>query len=192
MRYPLKRRLTSEDFTSSEPQDQDESAAEHEFQCGPEHAHEANQFQAAANVLFVLAFKSSDLRFFLHVSPNKSRTRKILLCPRGDVGEHCLNTLEAFVNAASESLNDDADGGQRQEREERQPGADRDHERERTGGVDNGVRRIHDRGSEQHANGIQVVGGARHNVAGAMALIVRVAETLEVGEEVVAEIELDV
>ena len=45
------------------------------------------------------------------------------------------------------------------------------HEDQRADGEDHGVGRVHDAGPEQHANGVQVVGGARHDVAGARALV---------------------
>ena len=130
--------------------------------------------------------------FFLHVGANQASAGKVLLGAGGDVGEHGLNAFEAFVDAAAESLDHDADGGQRQERVEREPGADGDHEGQRARGVDDGVRRVHDRGAEQHADRVQVIGGARHDVAGAMALVVGVGKAFETREQIVAQIELDV
>ena len=46
-------------------------------------------------------------------------------------------------------------------------------------------------GPEQHADRVQVVGSASHNVAGSRALIVRVGKAFEMTEEVVAQIEFD-
>ena len=148
--------------------------------------------QAAADVFLVLGLEGFDFGFFLHVGANQACAGEILLRAGGDVGEHGLNALEALVNAAAEGLDDDADCGQRQEREQRQPGADGDHERQRAHRVDQRVGGIHDRWTEQHANGVQVVGRPRHNVAGAMALVVGVAQVFQAGEKIVAEIELDV
>ena len=65
-------------------------------------------------------------------------------------------------------------------------------ERERTSGVDDRVRRIHDRRPQQHSDGIQIVRGARHNIAGPMPLIVGVAQALESCEQVIAQIELNI
>ncbi len=62
---------------------------------------------------------------------------------------------------------------------QRQPRAHLDHEGQRTGRVDDGVRRIHDRGSQQHAHRVQIVGGFRHDVAGACALVVGVGECFQ-------------
>ena len=46
-------------------------------------------------------------------------------------------------------------------------------------------------GPDQHAHGIQVVGHAGHDVAGAGALVVAVGEPLQMGEQVVAQVEFD-
>src|ERR1019366_5610885 len=43
-----------------------------------------------------------------------------------------------------------------------------------------------------HPDGVQIVGGAGHDVAGAVALVVGVGEALQVLEQVVAQIEFDV
>ena len=67
----------------------------------------------------------------------------------------------------------------------------RDHEDERAGGEDERVGRIHDGRAEQHAHGVQVVGGARHDVAGAGALVEAGVEGFEMAEEIVAQVELD-
>ena len=60
-----------------------------------------------------------------------------------------------------------------------------DNERQRGGG------RVHHGGADHHSHGTQVVSGTRHQVARAVMLEVRI-ETLEVGEEIVAEVMLDV
>ena len=46
-------------------------------------------------------------------------------------------------------------------------------------------------GPDQHAHGVQIVGGARHDVAGARALIEAVGQPLQMREEIVAQIEFD-
>ena len=96
------------------------------------------------------------------------------------------------MNSPPERLNDNADRGQGQERIKRQLGADGDHERERTRRIDDGVGRVHDRRAQQHSHGVQVVGGARHDVAGAVALVIRVAQAFQAREEVVAQIEFNI
>ena len=68
----------------------------------------------------------------------------------------------------------------------------RQHEDQRAGGEHHGVGRVHDRRAEQHADGVQVVGGARHDVAGAGALVEAVGKRFQVAEQIVAQVELDV
>ncbi len=46
-------------------------------------------------------------------------------------------------------------------------------------------------GAEQHADGVEVVGGAGHDVAGAGALVEAEVEGFEMAEEIVAQVELD-
>ena len=70
-------------------------------------------------------------------------------------------------------------------------GADGQHEPESAGGEDDGVRRVHDGRAEQHADGIEIVSSARHDVAGAVALIVGVGQAFEVSEKVVTQIEFN-
>ena len=94
------------------------------------------------------------------------------------------------MNASAESLDHDAHRRQRQERVKREPGTDGDHEGQRARGVDEGVGRVHDGGAEQHADRVQVVGGARHNVAGAVTLVVGVRKDFQTREQIVAQVEL--
>ena len=76
--------------------------------------------------------KKLDLRLFLHVGADDARAGKVLLGAGGNVGKHGLDALEALVNLASEILHHDADDGQRHEGEDRQLGADAEHEHQRT------------------------------------------------------------
>ena len=59
------------------------------------------------------------------------------------------------------------------------------------GGKHNRVRRIHDGRPQQHADGIQVIGGARHNVAGSRALVVGIGKTSRCRNKIVAQVEFD-
>ena len=100
------------DFAAAEPQYQYHSATQHEFERRPEHAHEAHQAQAAADVFLVVRFEGANVGIFLHVGADQARSREVFLGAGGDVGEHGLNSFEAIVNAPAEGLNDDAHGGQ--------------------------------------------------------------------------------
>ena len=63
---------------------------------------------------------------------------------------------------------------------------------ERTERGEDRVGGVHDRRPAEHAHGLQVVGGARHQVTGVVRVEERRRLALEVGEEIVAQIELDV
>ena len=58
-------------------------------------------------------------------------------------------------------------------------------------GEDDGVGAVHDGRAEELADGVEVVGGAGHDVAGAVGVVEAGRLAFEVGEEVVAEVELD-
>ncbi len=110
--------------STSRPPDEehdDDGEAEQRLQRGPQHAHQANQLQAARDVFLVVGLEALDFGFFLHVGANQAGAGEVLLRAGGDVGEHCLNALEAIVNAAAEILHDDAEDGQRREGEKRKP-----------------------------------------------------------------------
>ena len=55
-----------------------------------------------------------------------------------------------------------------------------------------GVRHVHHRRANHHPHGVEIVGRARHEVAGPVAMVVRGLELLQAREEVVAQVELDV
>ena len=135
--------------------------------------------------------KRGDLRFLLREGADEACAGEVLLGLRGDVGEHGLDALEARVNACAEVLHEHGREGQRHEREERQARAGADHVRQRRGGEDDGVGAVHDGRAEQLANGAEVVGRPRHDVAGAVLLEEAGRLRFEVREEVVAEVELD-
>ena len=96
------------------------------------------------------------------------------------------------MDATSEILNHYTRNGKRQESEDRQLRTDPQHERQRARSEYDGVRRVHDGRAEKHSYRVQVIGGARHDVAGSVALVVGVGEAFEMGEEIVAQVEFDV
>ena len=104
-------------------------------------------------------------RMYSWFSFSKLRSR-LLPARRRESGGHrrssparaprCRRTWPEFARSAREcgvrKSGYDAHRGQRQKGEQRQPRADRDHERQRACGVDDGVGRIHDRRTQQHAD----------------------------------------
>ena len=103
-----------------------------------------------------------------------------------------MNLFKALVDLPPEILNYDAGDRQRQESVEGQLGADLHHVDERPCGEHQRVGGIHDRRAEQHTDRIQVIGGARHDVAGAGSLVVGIGKLFQVLEKIVAQIEFDV
>ena len=180
-----------EHLAAADPEDDDEGEAEHQFQGGPEHSHEARQGERAVDVVGVFGLEERDFGFFLGVGADEACAGKVLLGAGADVTELGLDALEALMDEGSEVLHDDAGDGQREKRPQGEPGTDAEHVIERGDGEDDGVGRVHDSGAEQGAHGIEVVGGAGHDVAGAGALVEAGVERFEMAEEIVAQVELD-
>ncbi len=182
---------SAQDFASPEPKHQHNGEAQHGFQRGPEHAHQADQLQAAVDVFAVGSLERRDLRLFLHIGADHAGAGEILLGPGRDLRKHRLDLLEPLVNQSAEVLHHDAHRRQWQEGVERQLGTDREHEGQGTGGKHDRVRGIHDSRAQQHADGVQVVGRPGHDVAGAGALVVGVRKAFQVLEQIVAQVKLD-
>ena len=87
-----------QDFPPAQPEHQHDGHAQHGFQRGPEHSHQAHQFQAAVNVFAVGSFEGRDFRLFLHIGANHPGAGEIFLRPRRDLGKHGLDFLEALMN----------------------------------------------------------------------------------------------
>jgi hypothetical protein len=115
----------------------------------------------------------------------------ILLGLRGDVGETGLDALEALVNLASHVLHEDAGQRHRRQRHQREPGTDVQHEYQRKNAQENRIHAVHEPRPQQHAHRVQVVGHARHDVAGAVALVEARVLRFQLLEQVVAQVELD-
>ncbi len=176
---------------TADPEDDDEGEAEHHLKGGPQHSHEAREGQGAVDVVGVLPLEERDFSLFLGVGADEARAGEVLLGAGADVAELGLNALETLVNAGAEILHENAGDGQGQKGPEGEPGTDADHEEERGDGEYDGVGRIHDGRAEQHAHGVEVVGGAGHDVAGAGALVEAEIEGFEMAEEIVAQVELN-
>ncbi len=100
-----------QDFATTYPEDDDDRGSEHEFECRPEHSHEADKSQAAADVFLVGGLEGADLRLLLNVGADHARAGEILLGAGRDVGEHRLNAFKALVDATSKVLDQDAGDG---------------------------------------------------------------------------------
>ena len=178
-------------FMAADEQGDHQRDAEDELQRGPEHGHEAREEQRAADVLAVGVLEGGDLRILLREGADETCAGEVLLGLRGDVREHGLDALKAAMDARAEVLHQHGREGQWQKGEEGEARADAQHEGHGRCGEDQRVGRVHDSRAEQLADRVQVIGAARHDVAGAVALEELGRLGFEVSEEIVAEVELD-
>ncbi len=136
--------------------------------------------------------KQADLRLFACEGADEAHAGVVFLRLRGDIGEAGLDALEACVDAAAEVLHQDAGERHGRQRHQREIGTDAQQEEQREDGKKERVGAVHQARTEQHAHGVQVVGHARHQVAGAIALIEVCILLFQLSEEIVAQIELDI
>ena len=132
------------------------------------------------------------LRLFLAVGAHDADARQRFLGDGADVGQLRLDLLEPLVDGAPEELHRQGHERQRDQREQREPCVDGQHQDEGHHEPEQRVRGIHHRRSDHLAHGVQVVGGAGHQVAGATRLEVGDRHLLELREEVVAHVVLDI
>ncbi len=181
----------SNDQVAAHQQCDDHRDAQDELQRWPKHSHQLNQPLSTRDVLAVELFEQGHLRFFAAECADKTRARVILLRLRGDLGETCLNTLEAIVNSASKVLDQDASERHGRESHKGKIRAESKQKEQSEHREENSVGAVHEGRTKQHANGIQVIGHAGHNIAGAVALIEARILTFEMSKEIVADVEFD-
>src|SRR5665213_2890919 len=183
--------VVQDDHVAAYQQRDDEAEAEDHFERGPEHGHEADEVERARDVLAVGGFEAVDLGVFLGEGADETRAGEVLLRLGGDVGELGLDALKAAMDALAEGLHEDRGERKRTDGAERELWTDANHEGKGRGGEDEAVGGIHDGGAEELTDGVEVIGGARHDVAGAVRMVIPGGLAGEVLEHVVAEIELD-
>ena len=135
--------------------------------------------------------KAAICGFFLGKGAYQAGAGEVLLGLRGDVGEHGLDALEAGVDAAQRTAPGCWPGAWATSATRVSYGLMRSMKIQGDDGEQDGVGAVHDGRAEQHAHGVQVVGHAGHDVAGAMLLVEARVLPLQVVEEVVAQVELD-
>jgi hypothetical protein len=132
-----------------------------------------------------------DLGVLLREGANQARAGEVLLGLGRDVGEHGLDAFEAAVDALPEGLHQNRGQRQRADGAKGQLGAQVDHEGQREYREEQAVCAVHDCRAQELPHRIQIVGRPRHDVAGPMGVVIVGRLAFEVGEEVVAEIELN-
>ncbi len=175
-------------FTSAQPQHQHQGKPKQQFQRRPQHSGKARQRQAAGHIFLVAGLKQRDLGFFLRVSPDHAGAGKVLLRSRGNIRKLRLDFFKPLMNPPSEILHNNAGDRQRRKRIQRELGADLPHKDQRHGRKYQRVRRVHNRRAQQHAHGIQVIGGAGHDVARAVLLVIGIGKRFQMAKHVIAQI----
>ena len=128
----------------------------------------------ALQVLVVRPAEPLELRRFLTIGADDADARERLLRDGAHVGQLRLNPLEPLVDRPAEELDRNRHERQRDERPCRVSRASiDDHHRQRDRERQHRVGRVHDRRADHHPHGAEVVGRARHQVAGAMRLEIR-------------------
>ena len=140
----------------------------------------------------VQQFEFANLRAFLGKRPHDADARQIFLHPAADIGKLRLDPFEPLMNPLAEPDHGEADERRRQDGQQRQSPVETQHDRDREQKGQSRFETVHDARAQQHADLIQIVGGARHNVAGALAREVVRRKADDVTEEVVPEVEFDV
>ena len=175
-----------------EPEDQQRPEAEKERHARIEQALQADQDAVAAHEFEVRGAEPLDLVRLLVVGAHHAHARQRLLDDGAEVGELFLDRLEALVDGRAEVADADRDERQRQQRHQRQPGVEREHQHDRDDEHQDGVGGVHHRRADHHAHGVEIVGRARHQVAGPPRLVVGERHLLQPREERVADVVLDV
>ncbi len=163
------RDLPEDHLPAAEPQHQDEGHADQRRQCRHEHAPRGDQLEIARDVFAIGRVKGAHLRLFLSVGANNAHAGQIFLSFCGKRGERGLNRFVQGMDDLAEITRDHHDDGDRDENPEAQRRRQAEHQHDGQHHGHNGRGAVHDSGTENHAHGIEVVGGARHQFAGAIA-----------------------
>src|ERR1700761_8029769 len=95
------------DLVAANQQRDHQRKTKDELECWPEHGHQAYEVEAALDVLEVSGLEGGDLCLLLGEGADQACAGEVLVGFGGDVGEHGLDALEAFVNTRPEVLNQD-------------------------------------------------------------------------------------
>ncbi len=176
----------------SRPQHDQHGHAHQGFEHRHEGARKPSQPDVLPDVIQVELLEQPQLGLLLHVGADHANSRDVLLGAAADVGEHSLDVLEAVVNPASEQAHSQADERGGQERYQREAPVHIEHDGSHDDERETGLGSVHEPRPEHHAHRVQIVGGARHDVAGAHAPVEIRRKRGEPPEEVVAKVVLDV
>ena len=186
------RNFAAEELMAALPENDQERRADEGLERGHEHAPGADQLDVARNVFAVGLVEAADFGFFLGIGANDADAGKILLHFRGERSERSLNFFVELVDDLAEVADGNEDDRDRQENPERQRTRKLRQDQQ---GEDHGGQRlagVHDAGAENHADVVEIVCGARHQFAGAVADVKLRLHQQQAIEEVAANVEFDV
>ena len=139
----------------------------------------------------VEAPESGGLGSALGVGLDDADAGQVLLDEVAQAAEEILDGAEAVVHQGGHAQDDDPEEGQGQQHQQRQLPVDEAHENdaedEHQGHLGEAAQAVH----EEDADGVEIVGRPRHQVAGAVALVVGQGQGQQVGEVGGADVVLD-
>src|SRR5712664_3510495 len=186
------RNLPVKELMAALPQHDQEGRADERLKRRHKHAPGADEADVSRNILAVGLVEAPDFRFFLGVGAHDTDAGKILLDARGERGEGGLDFFVEIVNGFAEEPDGDGYDRRGNQNPEREGRRERDHDYDGHDHCGDGIRAVHDAGTEDHTNGIEVIRGAGHQFAGAIADVEFGLEDQQSLEEVVANVEFDV
>ena len=174
------------------PQHRQEGQPDQRFEQRLEDARDSHQPDILRNITAVQFLETAYFSAFLYESPDHADAGQIFLHAAADIGKHGLDALEPRMNGAPEENYRQADQGRRQHGQQCQAPIHRDHDNDGQQKRQAGLGPVHDARAEHHAHGVQIVGGARHNVSGAHARVIVRRQLHQMAEQVVAQVVFDI
>src|SRR5262249_12705964 len=183
---------SAEDPISAHPQHDQKGRADQELEQRLEQSGDAHELNVVGDVILIQAVELSQLRLLLRIGADHAHTGETLLHAAADVGKHGLYALEAVVDLAAEKDDGETHQGRGKNGQKCEAPIGRPHHHDGQDEGEAGLGPIHDAGTEHHADGVEVVGGAGHDVAGAMTGVEITGEIHQMRKQIVAQVELDV
>jgi hypothetical protein len=181
----------ADDGAAAGPEHHEGAQPETEREARIEAGLQADQAAVPAHVLIVRLAEPVELGALLAERADNPHPGQRLLDDGAHLGELGLNLVEALVDRPAEVVRGQRHAGQRQERQHGQPEVDPGHHGDGDEEAEYRARGVHERRSDEHPDGAEVVGGARHQIARPVCLVVGQRQPLEMGERIVAEVILD-
>ena len=181
------RQPPADDVAAADPDDQQAAEAKAQRETRIERRLEPNEASIRRHVVVVGKTEACQLGRFLSIRADNANAGERFLDDRAHVGQLGLDALEPAVDRVAEVPGGHRDARQRQQGDEGEPEVDPGHDANGDHEPDHRADEVHHRRPDEHPHGRQIVGGARHQVAGAIGLKIFERQPLEVAEKIVAE-----